>query len=604
MHCLLAAVLLCVAGATALPDSPTIATRSGPVIGSLLSVGTPAGSVAVSEFLGIPFAAPPIGALRFAPPAPPAPWSVVRNATSHSAACTQAKRQPASEDCLYLNVWTPATGAPGALLPVLVWIFGGGFQSGSSSLYGYTGDILAAAGTVVVSFNYRVGVFGWGAFLPSDGAASNVGLLDQQVALQWVQDNIAAFGGDRARVTLFGESAGAISISLHLVIASSQSLFAQAALESGTAMQGLVGSSAPSTYNFTVQRQLTGAIFGAANCASVACARALSAQTLLDTQEAVLAAIPGAGFVPVIDGVLIVDEPLATLYAQQSSASRAFGAKPLMVGNVLDEGTLFAPGNDIDLITSAETSGILAVKYGGATLPSILAAYPLDPVDLTSPGYQLAAAFGDQFFTCPSRRVLAGYESSAAGGLYMWNFAHRPSWINAVLPFFAPQVKLRVAHTSEIWFVFGHPPAPVLLFTAAEAELSAQMRAAWVQFATTGRAPWPAWSTAGKAFQMFNTSDGGGARLERDFRGARCNFGDSLTSPAPPPATAPASAPAANGGGIGAGAITVISLLSVSVAGLAVYYFAIPKGKRCWDSESLHSTKFLEADHMSYGEMN
>jgi carboxylesterase type B len=105
-------------------------------------------------------------------------------------------------------------------------------------LYGYTGDILAAAGTVVVSFNYRVGVFGWGAFQPSDGAPSNVGLLDQQAALQWVQDNIAAFGGDRARVTLFGESAGAISISLHTVIASSQSLFAQAALESGTAMHG------------------------------------------------------------------------------------------------------------------------------------------------------------------------------------------------------------------------------------------------------------------------------------------------------------------------------------------------------------------------------
>ena len=474
----------------------------------------------------------------------------------------------------------------------MVWVYGGAFQSGSSSLYGYTGDILAAAGVVVVSFNYRLGVFGWGAFQPSEGAPSNVGLLDQQAALQWVQDNIAAFGGDRARVTLFGESAGAISISLHSVIASSQSLFAQTILESGTAMQGLSGPNAISTYDFAAQHKLTSAIFGAANCTSIACARALPMQTLLDTQQAILAANPGVSFFPVIDGVLLAQEPLAILYAQRNPANRPpFGAKPTMSGNVLDEGTMFVPGGDVDLVTSALVSNFLTLKFGSALAASILATYPLDPVVITSPGYQIAATITDQFFTCPCRRVLAALESSGSG-VYMWNFAHRPSWING------PQVKLRVAHTSEMWFVFGHSPAPSIAFTAAEQQLSAQMRAAWVQFATTGRAPWPAWSAASKAFQMFNTSDGGGARLEHDFRGAQCDFWDAITSPA-----APGAAPD-TGGGIGAGAIAVISVLSVMLAGLVVYYFVLPKRMRCWDPESLKSPAFLDADHVAYGEMN
>jgi carboxylesterase type B len=259
---------------------------------------------------------------------------------------------------------------------------------------------------------------------------------------------------------------------------------------------------------------------------------------------------------------------------------------------------MFVPGGNVDLVTSAQVSDFLSLKFGSALAASILAAYPLDSVDLTSPGYQIAAIIADQFFTCPSRRVLAAFESSGSGAVYMWNFAHRPSWINAASPVFAPQVKLRVAHTSEIWFVFGHTPAPAIAFTAAEQQLSALMRAAWVQFATTGTAPWPAWSAASKTFQMFNTSDGGGTRHERNFRGTQCDLWDAITLPA-----APGAAPNSNSG-IGVGAIIVISVLGAMLAGLIVYYFIIPKRMRCWDPESLKSPAILDADHVAYGEMN
>jgi para-nitrobenzyl esterase len=344
---------LCCLGllAAAAQAAVVVTTTDGPVIGTVLSVPVSGSApVSIAQYLGIPYAAPPIGPLRFAKPAPRARWTVARNATEYSASCPQAPfflpiYTAPGDDCLSVNVWTPVIGPispTAAKRPVMVWIYGGGFMSGSSSLYAYTGDRLAATGTgaVVVSLNYRVGIFGFGAF--SDGT-SNLGLWDQQAALRWVQNNAAAFGGDPTRVTLFGESAGAISISLHLIIPSSQSLFAQVAMESGTAMQGLAGT-ATSFYDLAQRRTMTTNLLAAANCtgpSALACARALPTQALLDAQAIIFAGV-GAGSVamsPVIDGELITGEPLAVLYAASLPGASSILRRPIMIGNVFDEGT-------------------------------------------------------------------------------------------------------------------------------------------------------------------------------------------------------------------------------------------------------------------------
>ncbi|KAB0398189.1 hypothetical protein E2I00_014887, partial [Balaenoptera physalus] len=202
----------------------------------------------VSAFLGIPFAEPPVGPRRFLPPEPKRPWPGVLNATAFQRVCYQYvdtlypgfegtemwnPNRELSEDCLYLNVWTPYP-RPASPTPVLVWIYGGGFYSGASSLDVYDGRFLAQAeGTVLVSMNYRVGAFGFLALPGSREAPGNVGLLDQRLALQWVQENVAAFGGDPTSVTLFGESAGAASVGMHLLSPPSRGLFHRAVLQSG-----------------------------------------------------------------------------------------------------------------------------------------------------------------------------------------------------------------------------------------------------------------------------------------------------------------------------------------------------------------------------------
>src|SRR3984957_10879618 len=201
----------------------------------------------VRTFLGIPYAVPPVGELRWKPPAPPAKWPGVRAATEFGARCMQGSpysdmvfRDPGiREDCLSLNVWTPAKN-PKANLPVMVWIHGGGFMAGGSSEPRQDGRVLATHGVVVVSMNYRLGIFGF-LVLPelaaeSDKkAAGNYGLLDQVAALEWVHRNIAAFGGDPGNVTIFGESAGSFSVSALMASPLAKGLFHKAIGESGAA---------------------------------------------------------------------------------------------------------------------------------------------------------------------------------------------------------------------------------------------------------------------------------------------------------------------------------------------------------------------------------
>ncbi len=218
-------VLLCLAALLALPLAAAI-QEPIKVDGGLVS-GTPGWGWNVREFRGIPFAAPPVGNLRWRPPQPVVPWQGVRAADRFSAACMQRQQSVSSgswnaglintsEDCLYLNVWTPA-GSSGERLPVLVWIYGGGGVSGSTAEPIYDGNALAKRGVVVVSANYRVNVFGWFAHpeLTRESehrSSGNYGALDQLAAIQWVKKNIAQFGGDPNKITMFGESGGCRSV--------------------------------------------------------------------------------------------------------------------------------------------------------------------------------------------------------------------------------------------------------------------------------------------------------------------------------------------------------------------------------------------------------
>ena len=239
-------LLFCVPALASAQTHP-IRTESGLVSGVALSNG-------LEVFKGIPFAAPPVGKLRWQPPHPPAAWQGVRKANHFGAPCMQSaspermgpwtrvflsKMQP-SEDCLYLNVWT-TTKRPKTLLPVMVWIYGGGFTSGAGSVEIYDGTALARKGIVVVSANYRVGAFGFFAYpgLTAESphhSSGNYGLLDQIAALRWVQQNIAAFGGDPHQVTIYGQSAGAGSVWLLMQSPLARGLFERAIIMSGPAV--------------------------------------------------------------------------------------------------------------------------------------------------------------------------------------------------------------------------------------------------------------------------------------------------------------------------------------------------------------------------------
>ncbi|XP_054549612.1 acetylcholinesterase isoform X3 [Talpa occidentalis] len=321
------------AGAEGWEDPGLLVTVRG---GHLRGIRLMAPGGPVSAFLGIPFAEPPVGPRRFLPPEPKRPWSGVLNVTAFQSVCYQYvdtlypgfegsemwnPNRELSEDCLYLNVWTPYP-RPASPAPVLVWIYGGGFYSGASSLDVYDGRFLAQAeGTVLVSMNYRVGAFGFLALPGSREAPGNVGLLDQRLALQWVQENVEAFGGDPMSVTLFGESAGGASVGMHLLSPPSRGLFHRAVLQSGApnGPWATVGVGEARRRATMLARFVGCAPGGAAgnDTELVACLRTRPAQDLVDHEWHVLPqeSVFRFSFVPVVDGDFLSDTPEALMDA-------------------------------------------------------------------------------------------------------------------------------------------------------------------------------------------------------------------------------------------------------------------------------------------------
>ena len=444
-------------------------TAQGDVVGQL--------SGSVATFLGIPYAAAPVGALRLAPPQPHAGWSVPLQATQYGSPCPQTARlgsPSANEDCLFLNVYAPAYGVTGR--PVLVFIHGGSFNSGNGGVTAggpdYNGaDIARRSGAVVVTINYRLSLLGFlaNAGLDADNGrpSGNYGLQDQQQALRWVRQNIGSFGGDERNVTLFGESAGGISVLYHLVSPDSAGLFHRAVIESSDD-----GASVP----LGLAEAIYGPVISLLGCdpvvGTVACLRALPVSKLLAVEAA------GVNAGPILDGKTVPGLPTALLKAG------TFNQVPVIAGTNGNEGTYFIavapnaahPGTPL---TAAEVVATIKADFP-AGAAQILAAYPLSAY--AAPAQALAAVATDSFFSCPTDNV----RGLAAGYAPVWGYEFNKvvPVLNFPLPA-APGLALGDSHTTELAYVFGHDGAGKAL-TGADRVLSNQVIAYWTSLAAAG----------------------------------------------------------------------------------------------------------------------
>ena len=438
----------------------------------------------VEAFLGIPFAAPPVGELRWRPPRAAPPWSDVRWATRYGSDCEQTPlpydfaplRSTLSEDCLYLNVWRPSGGNPGARLPVVFWIHGGGFMNGGSSAAAFDGGAFARKDVIFVSANYRLGRFGFFAvpqLTREDGGANlvgNYGLMDQIAALKWVQRNIAAFGGDPRNVTVLGESAGGTSIHVLLTSPASEGLFARAIIQSGQGRSGPAGerhiridkAGLPSLEALGLEFARRHGIAGD-DPSALQRLRALPASAVNGGLNMVtyFQTDQGATFGgPSIDGRLVPESP-DTAYA----AGR-HKRVPLIVG---------ATSADYGLENTKTKDGLF-VQFGAAEAQA-RAAY--DPDGQADPNVVIAAASSDWTMVEPARYVARQF---AARGLptYAYRFSYVPNAMEETWKTGAP-------HATDVPFAMN-TVAAVLgdRSTARDARVARSMNGYWANFARTG----------------------------------------------------------------------------------------------------------------------
>ena len=455
----------------------------------------------VARFLGVPFAAPPVGPLRFAAPAPAAPWAGVRDATAPGPNAPQPTRSIPGidlapiigrgwrrsgadpDDYLTVDVWTPDPG--GAGLPVLVFVHGGAFIAGEPGSPTYDGTALARAGVVLVAVTYRLGVEGFVAF---DGGASNVGLRDQLAALTWVQRNVAAFGGDPGRVTVFGESAGAMSIGCLLGSPLSRGLFGRAIVQSGGAE--MVRTAGPSARFAAALAGELGVAPDAESVRGLGFDRTLAAQeTLSDpVRRGDLRELDGVdpgfglgGFLPVIGDDVLPEHPLAAVAA--GSAADV----DLIVGSNSDEMNLYyVPTGVADAVNAAQVRAMIAAVH---PRPDEL----LVGAD-ASPGQALTRVMNELVFHGPSRRLAQAHADGSSvgtgtgtGRTYAYDFGWRSPACGG---------RLGACHGLELPFVFdtlatATGPTGLLGPDDPPQALADRMRDAWVSFARDGDPGWP-----------------------------------------------------------------------------------------------------------------
>lgn len=483
--------------------SDVVDTRSGAVSGATID--------GVHVFRGIPFAAPPFGENRLLPPRPVQPWTGVRDATAWGPKCPQPPYPPpidelipeysvSGEDCLNLNIWTPELGSAG--LPVMVWIPGGMFEyHATGAAPTYDGTAFARDGVVCVTINYRVGAEG---FLYLGPGNANRGILDQIAALEWVRDNIAAFGGDPGNVTIFGESAGALSVGTLMAMPAAEGLFRRAIMQSGAGHLVLPVATAQMVADRMAERLGVEATREA--MAAVPVDRMLEAQAALRDD---MVAMPDPGrwgmevvsammpWQPVVDGDTLPARPIDAV------AAGASAGVDIIVGTNVDENRLFlVPGGAIDHITD-EVLAMVIASYG-LPVESTLAAYRAAHPGAT-PGDLMAAVQTDWFWSIPAIRMADAHAGEAA--TYMYEFA----WCT-------PQFGglLGACHSLEMAFVFdtlGNATEP-MLGAEPPRTLADSMHGAWVAFARSGDPGWAPYDLARRRAMRF----GGAAGVVEDPR--------------------------------------------------------------------------------------
>ncbi|MBM4037291.1 MAG: carboxylesterase family protein [Planctomycetes bacterium] len=466
--------LAVLAAALAACAAPQIQLDSGPIAGA--SVGEK-GDVHV--YKGIPFAAPPVGGLRWKPPQPVKPWEGVRACTEFGPWCPQPKplmgreMGTQSEDCLYLNVWTPAKG-PKDRLPVMVWLHGGGHTTGSGASQFYDGERLAREGVVLVTINYRLGPFGYLAhpLLSKESehkVSGNYGLLDQIAALAWVQRNIAAFGGDPGCVTIFGESAGSASVCRLMVSPLAKGLFHRAIAQSG----GAHG------YNRHLREEWNQLPpmekIGEQLAEQLGCARAANPLTAMrgkTAQEVLDAAAPAQGlfgkgvkFGPVVDGWALPDDPTVLFAAGKQHDV------PFMMGSNADEGTVFM--QQVPLRRVQGYKWLLGQRFGKQA-DRVFELFPAERDEDARAAF--SRLVGVAAFVAPAR-FLARAMAKCRSPAYLYHFTRVPP---------AERLKkLGAFHALEIGYIFGTIEGRPG-FAEPDRALSATMRKGWTRFARTG----------------------------------------------------------------------------------------------------------------------
>ncbi|WP_128927202.1 carboxylesterase/lipase family protein [Bradyrhizobium guangxiense] len=454
--------LLCAGSAVAQPvgQFPFALTREGQMLGAVEGE--------VASFKGLAYAAPPVGALRWRPPQPTPESSEMRTAYEYGAPCLQPALPDAGEDCLTLNVFRPF-GVDGPL-PVMMFIHGGSFVSGTANDLRFDGARLAQAGLIVVTANYRLGTFGWLSYPAlSEGGSGNYGLMDQIAALHWVHDNIAAFGGDPNNVTLFGSGAGATSIALLMLSAQSRDLFQKAILQSIPARARLQSAQEADT----VGRQVVAALGPKVDL------RAAEPRRLLAAEKHLLEKSPRS-FAPMMDGSLVTED-VATGFAA-GHQSRI----PLIIGSNDDE-TGFDSEADVKNVASS-----------GITGDELRELYP----DLLRPSDLAARFYTDKVFSEPAR-LLTRLHAAGGAATFRYRFAYVPE---------ARRANPEGGHGRELQFIFGAEGVPGAgIFSRGDREVASRMRSYWINFARSGDpngADLPHWdAAAGRDRLLLITND-------------------------------------------------------------------------------------------------
>jgi para-nitrobenzyl esterase len=510
----LAAVLLAAApGAAA--ESAGVAAKidAGPILGKFQM------NTAVRAFLGIPFAAPPVGALRWKPPQVVAPWESARAAAAYGAQCMQPTRsktsvyyeyagdQPTSEDCLYLNVWAPSDVGDGKL-PVMVWIYGGGFQQGSAANPVFNGERLAARGVVVVSVNYRVGIFGFMAHpeLTAESpqhASGNYGLLDQLAGLQWVKRNAAAFGGDPDNVTIFGQSAGAAAVTYLFASPLARGLFARGICESF----GFANKSMTVLADAEKSGVALGEKVGATKLSDL---RQVSAEKLLETRMAMS---------PIVDGFFLPANPYA-VFAEGKEAP-----VPLLAGWNADEGATFPHAK-----TLAGYQDLVRKKYPDIA-DRLLSLYPAtndDEARSANKDMVRDSLFAWGPWSLARAHAKNGYPA------YLYYFSHpQPLRAGASFDEIDTARGLGSFHSSEYPYLFGTLDALSRDWSHADRVLSDTLQSTWVAYAHSGSpnaaglAHWPRLDEGAETTMFLGDKTGAGLVPGLD----RLKLFDGLPSP-------------------------------------------------------------------------